>query len=103
MNKLQSAISLARRSGHLVTGFDRVKELVETKGTKLVLTARDLSEKSRARVERFCEGRADVIHTGLTMEDIYPAAGKTTGILAADDVNMSDLLRKAAESMKGEH
>ena len=102
MNELQFAVSIARRSGHLKIGFDRVRDLVLREETDLVIMARDLSEKNRARVERFCAGKADAVTVDLTQFDFSQAAGKLTGILAADDANMSRLLRNAVRKMKGE-
>ncbi len=102
MNKLQFAISLARRSGHLITGFDRVKERVERRERDTVLIATDLSAKSAERVRRFSDGLADVFECGLTQYDISLSCGKLTGILTTDDENMAVLFRKAMEQMKGE-
>ena len=102
MNKLQFAISLARRSGHLVTGFDRVKEKVERGERDTVLIASDLSAKSSERVRRFSQGHAEVYECGLTQYDISLGCGKLTGILTTDDENIAVLFRKAMDEMKGE-
>ena len=49
MNKLLFALSLAKKSGKLVVGFDAVKTAVIHGNAHIVLLANDLSEKTIKR------------------------------------------------------
>ena len=53
-NRLQSTISLCRRAGKLLLGFDQVKEAVEAGQVKAVFVSTDLSDKSKKEVSFFC-------------------------------------------------
>ena len=60
-HKAVFALSLCRKAGALVTGFDAVKESVYKGKAALVLCAQDASEGTQARVRRFCEGLCQVL------------------------------------------
>ena len=55
-NKLLFALSLCRKAGALVTGFDPVKESVMTGKADLVLCAADAAERTLRHAQEFCEG-----------------------------------------------
>ena len=55
MNKLLFALSLAKKSGKLVMGFDAVKTAVIHGTAHIVLLAEDLSEKTVKRVNTLLE------------------------------------------------
>ena len=54
------ALSLCRKAGALVMGFDSVKDSVGKGKAQLVLCAGDLSEGTRRRVGAFCEDWVEV-------------------------------------------
>lgn len=95
MNKLLFALSLAKKSGKLVVGFDAVKSAVIHGNAHIVLLAQDLSEKTIKRVNYFCEDITDVHNTGLTQFEISQVAGRLTGVLAVTDENLAVLARNA--------
>ena len=95
MNKLLYALSLAKKSGKLVVGFDAVKSAVIHGNAHIVLLAQDLSEKTIKRVNYFCEDITDVHNTGLTQFEISQVAGRLTGVLAVTDENLAVLARNA--------
>ena len=97
MNKLLFALSLAKKSGKLVVGFDAVKSAVIHGNAHIVLLATDLSEKTIKRVQYFCEDITDVYNTGLTQFEISQVAQRLTGVLAVTDENMDKLARNAIE------
>ena len=97
MNKLLFALSLAKKSGKLVVGFDAVKTAVIHGNAHIVLLANDLSEKTVKRVKYFCEDIADVYNTGLTQFEISQVAQRLTGVLAVTDENLAKLARNAIE------
>ena len=97
MNKLLFALSLAKKSGKLVVGFDAVKTAVIHGNAHIVLLANDLSEKTIKRVQYFCEDITDVYNTGLTQFEISQVAGRLTGVLAVTDENLAVLARNALQ------
>ena len=97
MNKLLFALSLAKKSGKLVAGFDAVKSAVIHGNAHIVLLATDLSEKTIKRVQYFCEDITDVYNTGLTQFEISQVAQRLTGVLAVTDENLAKLARNAIE------
>ena len=97
MNKLLFALSLAKKSGKLVMGFDAVKTAVIHGTAYIVLLAEDLSEKTVKRVNYFCEDLTEVHNTGLTQFEIAQVAGRLTGVLAVTDENLAVLARNALQ------
>ena len=97
MNKLLFALSLAKKSGKLVVGFDAVKSAVIHGNAHIVLLATDLSEKTIKRVQYFCEDITDVYNTGLTQFEISQVAQRLTGVLAVADENLAILARNALQ------
>ncbi|MBR5874147.1 MAG: ribosomal L7Ae/L30e/S12e/Gadd45 family protein [Oscillospiraceae bacterium] len=97
MNKLLFALSLAKKSGKLVMGFDAVKTAVIHGTAHIVLLAEDLSEKTVKRVNYFCEDLTEVHNTGLTQFEISQVAGRLTGVLAVTDENLAVLARNALQ------
>ena len=97
MNKLLFALSLAKKSGKLVMGFDAVKTAVIHGTAYIVLLAEDLSEKTVKRVNYFCEDLTEVHNTGLTQFEISQVAGRLTGVLVVTDENLAVLARNALQ------
>lgn len=64
-HKAVFALSLCRKAGALVTGFDAVKESVYQGKAALVLCAQDASEGTQARVRRFCRGAVPGAYASL--------------------------------------
>ncbi|MEG1863321.1 MAG: ribosomal L7Ae/L30e/S12e/Gadd45 family protein [Oscillospiraceae bacterium] len=102
MNKLLFAISLAKKSGKLINGFDSVKAAVLDGSAHLVIITQDTSEKTIKRVKYFCEDIIDVHTTSLTQFEVSQVAGRLTGILAIADENLAILCRNAIKSTEGE-
>lgn len=95
MNKLLFGISLARKSGKFVSGFDPVKEAVLNKSAKIVIIARDISEKTVKRVRYFCDGVTPIYISELTQFDFSQVAGRLTGVMAVTDENLAKLCSDA--------
>ena len=100
MNKLLFAISLAKKSGKLIYGFDPVKQAVTDKTAKLVCVTCDTSEKTQKRVMQFCGESTEVCVVSLTQFDVSQITNKLTGVFAIADENMATLCRNAVGSEK---
>lgn len=83
--RLGRMLSLARKAGKLVWGFDSVKARLD-KDTVLVMFASDLSEGSRRRLERLAtEKGVPCVDVGLSLDELWYYIGKRAGILALTD------------------
>lgn len=84
--RLLGFLALGRRAGFLALGFDAAGKLVARQEAQLVLLARDLSPKTAARVMRRAEGaRVPCRVMEATLEEIWLALGKRTGVIAVKD------------------
>lgn len=102
MNKVMFAMSLAKKAGKLVCGYDRVKTAVVRGEGFIVILANDLSEKTVKRVKYFCEDIAEVYNTDLSQYEISQVAGRLTGIVTVTDENLAKLCAKALNEKEGE-
>jgi ribosomal protein L7Ae-like RNA K-turn-binding protein len=85
-NKLLSLLGLCKRAGKLIQGFDAVETAVKDKTAGLVLLSRDLSPKTAKSIAHVCEGcGAKWIRLHASMEDVYRATGKHTGVMGVAD------------------
>jgi len=100
MGDITFALSLCRKAGALVTGFDAVKERVYAGQAQLVLCAEDLSAGTRVRVERFCEGLVPVAPLGRTQAEVAHVLKKPAGVFAVTDPELAKLCRKCADAAK---
>ena len=97
-DKLYNALSLCRRAGKLCMGFDPTADNVAKGKAWLVLTASDLSPKTKKRVEYFCEDLVDVYSMPLTQAELEPITRKPVGVYAVLDENMAILCRNSLET-----
>ena len=94
MNNLLSTISLCKRAGKLQLGFDQVKDSLRKGETELVLTAADLSEKSRKGINLICEAEnIESFVVPITMAEFEYEIGKRTGIIAVIDQGLAEKLK----------
>ena len=89
------ALSLCRKAGALVTGFEAVKDSVFRGSAQLVLCAQDLSDGSRRRIGFVCETQ-DVPLYGMaeTQAALAPICKKPTGVFAVTDPELARLCKK---------
>lgn len=98
-DKLLGAISLARRAGKLVMGFDAVKESVLKGQAFYVFCASDLSPKTRIRVDRFCEDMDTSAYTApLTQDQLVQVCPKRTGVFAVIDSGLASLIKSKLDT-----
>lgn len=85
-SKILGLLTICRKAGKLVMGFDPMKDAVAEGKAKAVLTASDISPKTEKEVRFFAgKGNVPVAKTELTLEDIYRGLGKKAGIIAICD------------------
>lgn len=96
-NKLFGIISLSRKAGRLINGFDAVKESVDGGEAQLVVYAQDVSERTKRSMDRVIEncGRLlPALVTELSMFDYGRICGKPTGVLAITDRGLAETAAK---------
>ena len=75
--KIINLLTICRKAGKLVIGFDAVKEAVYGGNASCVITASDISAKTLKEVKFFCNNSAvDVVYSGLDSDEFYDAVGK---------------------------
>ena len=89
------ALSLCRKAGALVTGFEAVKDSVFQGRAQLVLCAGDLSDGSRRRIGFVCETQ-DIPCYGIaeTQAALAPICKRPTGVFAVTDPELAKLCQK---------
>ena len=101
MNNTLSTLGLCRRAGKLIYGFDAVDAELKKDKTAVcgVLTASDLSEKSKKEVRFICAKKdIEVTELSETLDDIKGVIGKRTGIIAVLDNGLYKSINKSHTS-----
>ncbi len=101
--KILNMVSLAKRAGQLVLGFDLVKDTVMASRTDYVFVTQDLSPKSKKEVEYFCSQLdAQITVLPVSMEEIQWAVSKRSGVLTVCNPGMNKRLRVLCAQWNGE-
>lgn len=95
MDKLLGALSLCRKAGKLVMGFDPVAESAAKGKAQLVLLAADLAEGSRKKALRFCDAAGlEPRALPLTQQELLAVTPKRTGVFAVIDKGLAQLVER---------
>ena len=93
-SKLISLLTICRKAGRLVMGFDPAKEALAEGKAKLVLLAENISPKTEKEINFFAAKiNVPVMRSGCTQEDFFNGIGKKVGIVTICDEGFS---KKAA-------
>lgn len=95
-----SLLTICRKAGRLVMGFDPAKEEIQARRAKGVFVTKDASEKTKKEMRFFCDSRGVPLReVPLTMSDIQQAVGRKAGVLAVCDAGFAGKLMELAEEM----
>ncbi len=97
--KILRAVSLCRKAGRLVCGFDASAKAMNTGEAELLIILGDLSPGSTERI-RFRAEATDTDFIILEETDVYDVARvlpKPSGIIAITDKNLAAMVRKTIE------
>ena len=95
MDKLLGALSLCRKAGKLVMGFDPVAESAAKGKAQLVLLAADLAEGSRKKALRFCDAAGlEPRALPLTQQELLAVTPKRTRVIAVIDKGLAQLVER---------
>ncbi len=93
-------LTICRKAGKLVMGFDPAKDEIRAGRAKGVFLTKDTSEKTRKEMRFFCDecGLAPVM-VDITMEDVQRSVGRKAGVLCVCDAGFANRLTALAEEM----
>lgn len=95
--QLLGLLGLCRRAGRLKTGFDAAVEAAKSGEARLIVTARDLSAKSRKELAfKTQNSGAEIISAPVDIEDIARILNRRAGILAVADEGFARAVKSAA-------
>ncbi len=86
MNRIINLLTVCRKAGKLIMGFDACKEALASKKARLILLASDISPKTEKEI-RFFAGKAGVttVKTNIRIEEFHAGTGKRAGVLCICD------------------
>lgn len=92
-SKILQDLSLTKRAGKLVLGFDVVKSSLMDGSAYLLVTANDLSKKTNKEVA-FLQGKFNIPHITLnhTLDELWYVLGKRVGVMSVTDKGLSEML-----------
>lgn len=97
---LYQTLSLCRKAGKLVQGYDAVEEAVFKSKAWLVLYTADASVKTVRRMKEAVEDLVDVLPMPLTQADMAPVSRKPAVVYAITDRNLGKLCYDKLEQCK---
>lgn len=91
ISKVLQDISLAKRAGKLVLGFDVVKASLQNGTALLLITANDLSDKTNKEVA-FLLQKFNIAHITIehTLDELWYILGKRVGVISVTDKGLSE-------------
>ncbi len=96
--QILSMLSLSKRAGKLVCGFDAVCEELNKKQWNTVFTTSDLSEKSKKEIQRECKQHFFMqIQLPLTMDDLSIITHKKIGIVCVTNQSFAIKIKTLVE------
>lgn len=100
-DKILSYISLAKKSGNLLTGFESVKACIINKKTCIVFTSYDLSNKSRKEISYVAlKYETKLVNlSDISMDDLYWITSKRAGIFSIIDLGLASAILRVLDSV----
>lgn len=96
-NKILNLLTICRKAGKLILGFDAVKEAVLAGKAESVLVTRDISPKTLKEAEYYCSKRnIQIIKLNCDM-DIFVGAFKNKKKIAIMAVNDKGFINRIVE------
>ncbi|WMJ23009.1 ribosomal L7Ae/L30e/S12e/Gadd45 family protein [Paludicola sp. MB14-C6] len=99
MNKIAQDLSLCKRAGKLILGFDVVKKSMQDGSAELIVLAKDLSPKTRKETIYLSEQfEIPLLTTDLTLDELWYLLGKRVGVISVIDYGLSEKIKKDAST-----
>ncbi len=94
-SKTMFALSLTRKAGALITGFDSVKESVLNKKAYLIVFAADISPATKKRMLNVNSYNIKHFTINTTQQEFAQITKKPVGVMAVCDKQLAQLCQKA--------
>lgn len=95
--KLLSLLGICRKAGKLISGFDASADAVRSGEASLVVTASDLSPKSKKEIEFIAaKEHIEVISVPASIEEIGGKTGRRAGVLTVTDKGLAQAVKAEA-------
>ena len=102
MNELHAMLSMCRKAGKLVWGFDSVKNTVLSRSASLVILCKDLSAKTVKEMQFVCAKQgAKTLLANITMNQMDYMIGKKTGVIAICEENLANRVEQLVAATEG--
>ncbi len=86
-------LGFASKSGNISGGADSVKEMLKKRKAKLVIIAKDISDKSRKEIKYFASlSGTPVIDAEYDMDTLSHAIGKKGGIISVNESGFANAI-----------
>lgn len=93
-DKTLTLLGFASKSGNISYGADSVKEALKKNKAKLVIIAKDISEKSRKEIKFFAsKNNTEVIDSEFDIDTLSHSIGKKGGIISVNEIGFANALR----------
>lgn len=99
MNKTINLLTICRKAGKLILGFDASKDAMLNNKAYLIILASDISPKTEKEI-RFFGGKTNVsvIKSNITIDEFYFGLGKKVGIICICDEGFAKKLTEITTS-----
>lgn len=95
INKIYGLLGLGARAGKIVSGMDAVSDDLKRNKIKLLVVAKDASDKTRKNIEYLAERKTVPMIVIGTIFDNSKAIGKENrAVIGVKDKNISDGIKK---------
>lgn len=91
--KILTLLGFASKSGNLSYGADSVKEALKRNKAKLVVIAKDISEKSKKEICFYAKDTVSVLDVDFDIDTLSHAIGKRAGIISVNEIGFANAIR----------
>lgn len=96
--KMINLLTICRRAGKMIIGFDAVSDAVRNKKAFSVMTAQDISANTLKEISFICEKHnIKIIPCGLDKEELAVYLGKTAAVIGICDKGFAKGFEKMGE------
>ncbi len=99
--KVINVLTVCRKAGRLIVGFDAVKEALMESNVSCVLVTDDISPNTLKEVKYICKNcNREILELDMDSYDMLYAVGKQTVVAAICDHGFAERIRNLCETNK---
>lgn len=92
--KIVNVLTICRKSGRFVGGFDAVKEMVQEGNVSCVIVTEDISPNTLKEIKFVCANcNVDIVELEIDSYDMFSVAGKQIVVAAICDYGLAQKVR----------